>query len=40
MGGSDFIKIPAGGFRMPKSDETSKEFTNEDGNTFLTKISL
>tara|TARA_B100002051_G_scaffold68268_1_gene64781 strand:- start:10582 stop:11655 length:1074 start_codon:yes stop_codon:yes gene_type:complete len=32
--GSDFIKIPAGGFRMPKSDETSKEFTTEDGNTF------
>ena len=33
-GGSDHIKIPAGGFRLPRSSETKKEITNNDGNTF------
>ncbi len=32
--GSEHIKIPAGGFRLPKSNETKKEVTNSEGNTF------
>lgn len=32
--GSDHIKIPAGGFRLPKSNQTMIEKTNSDGNTF------
>lgn len=30
--GAEHIKIPAGGFRMPLSPETAKEFKTEDGN--------
>lgn len=30
--GSETVIVPAGGFRMPSSDETKKEFVDSDGN--------